>query len=410
MKGSRTAGVVAPRLRRAGCPHNVVVAGSCIGCGEECDSGNSGRTLTLERGGGASVELSARAASEEETRQLRHVARSERMNLVLDLDHTLVHTVPAGDTRLAPHAELLVWRPRDGGDEMHVYLRPWVREFIRAACRWYTLHVNTLGNAEYAGFVVASLDPDGSVFGDRVVSRSSGDGTGGEKGKHLNWASAGLAEATVILDDMAWVWGPQLEHNVLLARPFVVTPRGIGTGYAALCDAIGHDLDEAEGEPFLGHILPLLGHIHEQFMCRLSGLCAAHAAPTLAHAHVFGANVPSVLRARRMDVFRREIVALHRWPCTDDVVIRGLLGVAVRVLGLTVGAPAAPSTVVVATTPLPSRSCSDAPTVGPRWLVDCLWRLLPAVADPRVFPVSPPADDARGGGDEPGTGGCGASV
>jgi TFIIF-interacting CTD phosphatase-like protein len=49
--------------------------------------------------------------------------------------------------------------------------RPGLEAFLRSAAEMYELHVDTAATRTYALAVMRAIDPDGSLFGDRVVSR-----------------------------------------------------------------------------------------------------------------------------------------------------------------------------------------------------------------------------------------------
>jgi TFIIF-interacting CTD phosphatase-like protein len=53
---------------------------------------------------------------------------------------------------------------------LHVY-RPGWKEFLRETATKYEMHVYTMGTRAYAEEVCAAIDPDGSIFGGRLLSR-----------------------------------------------------------------------------------------------------------------------------------------------------------------------------------------------------------------------------------------------
>ena len=50
-------------------------------------------------------------------------------------------------------------------------LRPGWKEFLRDSATKYEMHVYTMGTRAYAEEVCAAIDPDGSIFGGRLLSR-----------------------------------------------------------------------------------------------------------------------------------------------------------------------------------------------------------------------------------------------
>jgi len=103
---------------------------------------------------------------------------------------------------------------------------PGWKEFLRKTAIKYEMHVYTMGTRAYAEEVCAAIDPDGKIFGGRILSR---DESGSESDSHLTWngcihLSLGLTQKSlqrlfpcdtsmvVIIDDRAdvWEWSPNL--------------------------------------------------------------------------------------------------------------------------------------------------------------------------------------------------------
>lgn len=99
--------------------------------------------------------------------------------------------------------------------------RPGLREFLKGIAEMYEMHVYTMGTRAYAVEVCKIIDPDGGLFGGRILSR---DESGSESHSFLDSdqdAEGGLAGMTrkslqrlfpcdtsmvVIIDDRADVW------------------------------------------------------------------------------------------------------------------------------------------------------------------------------------------------------------
>jgi len=50
-------------------------------------------------------------------------------------------------------------------------LRPGWKEFLRETSIKYEMHIYTMGTRAYAEEVCAAIDPEGSLFGGRIISR-----------------------------------------------------------------------------------------------------------------------------------------------------------------------------------------------------------------------------------------------
>ncbi|KAG6851395.1 hypothetical protein H0H93_005793 [Arthromyces matolae] len=69
--------------------------------------------------------------------------------------------------------------------------RPGWQDFLKETAKMYEMHVYTMGTRAYAEEVCAAIDPDGKIFGGRILSRD---------------------ESGIIIDDRAdvWEWSPNL--------------------------------------------------------------------------------------------------------------------------------------------------------------------------------------------------------
>ncbi|KAF9453897.1 hypothetical protein P691DRAFT_791077 [Macrolepiota fuliginosa MF-IS2] len=87
--------------------------------------------------------------------------------------------------------------------------RPGWKEFLRDMATKYDMHVYTMGTRAYAEEVCAAIDPDGSVFKSRILSR---DESGSLTQKSLQRLFPCDTSMVVIIDDRAdvWEWSPNL--------------------------------------------------------------------------------------------------------------------------------------------------------------------------------------------------------
>eukprot|EP00727_Mastigamoeba_balamuthi_P007357 m51a1_g3241 hypothetical protein (533) ;mRNA; r:126549-128719 len=100
--------------------------------------------------------------------------RERKLSLVLDLDHTLIHSsvdpegavVPSYADGARPSGEIVF---RLQSRTHRVSPRPFLREFLREASQLFVIHLYTHGRRPYATKVVELID-DRKVFGDRIIS------------------------------------------------------------------------------------------------------------------------------------------------------------------------------------------------------------------------------------------------
>lgn len=172
-----------------------------------------------------SLTVSQRAATKLEEDTKRRLLGSRRLTLVVDLDQTVIHTTcdpTVGEWKQDkdnPNYEALKdvqqFQLREDGPEgpfwrtYYTKLRPGLEEFLRKIAEMYELHIYTMGTRAYAKKIAAFIDPDQSIFGDRILSR---DESGSENAKYLERLFPTDTNMVVIIDDRGdvWNWIPNL--------------------------------------------------------------------------------------------------------------------------------------------------------------------------------------------------------
>ncbi|CAN8275961.1 unnamed protein product [Cochlearia groenlandica] len=151
----------------------------------------------------------------------------KKLHLVLDLDHTLIHTVSVSQLSKKEKyllqevdSRLDLWTVFDKGQEpndveMIIKLRPFLREFLQEANKLFYLHVYTMGSRDYAETVLSLIDPDKTYFGDRVVTREASPLI-----KTLDLVVADKRRA-VIVDDTRQVWFHDHKRNLLEISKYI---------------------------------------------------------------------------------------------------------------------------------------------------------------------------------------------
>lgn len=156
---------------------------------------------------------------------------SRKLTLVLDLDHTLLHTQRACQE----------WHP-DAAQDLHhlpaldviTKLRPGVRDFLREAASMYHLHIYTMGHRLYARAIADILDPNGTLFGGRVTSRCDMHGA---TTKDLDCIHADERK-TVVVDDTPEVW-PHHRQNVMQVPRYQFLDEGVDEDGSVLLNVLG---------------------------------------------------------------------------------------------------------------------------------------------------------------------------
>ncbi|KLO11343.1 hypothetical protein SCHPADRAFT_906128 [Schizopora paradoxa] len=131
---------------------------------------------------------------------------------------------------------------QDEGCLYYIKARPGWEEFLSSVSKKYEMHVYTMGTRAYAEAVCAAIDPDGSIFGGRILSR---DESGSLTQKSLRRLFPCDTSMVAIIDDRAdvWEWCP----NLLKVIPFEFFV-GIGDINSAFLPKVVDPLQAAQDE------------------------------------------------------------------------------------------------------------------------------------------------------------------
>lgn len=225
-----------PSTRSLCPPHPGYLAGMCIRCGalKEGDDLQGG----VSSGGDGHVALKyihrGLEVSREESIRLRDATvqaalASRRLLLILDLDHTLLHSTRMCDLTLEQSQSLEGIAASQSQEEPTLYrlqymglwtkLRPGVGAFLKSASELFDLHVFTMGDEEYAKGMASILDPDGKLFRGRVASATDA-GPSGVKDIDVLLAAEQLV---LVLDDTVGVW-PRHKDNLIQISRYIYFP------------------------------------------------------------------------------------------------------------------------------------------------------------------------------------------
>lgn len=185
------------------CDHSLRMGSLCALCGKEI--AKNGRLMAALHTSDKVLQTpeAALKAQEAKNKKLRDEGK---LILILDLDQTILHTT-------------ITERPCSfsfaiDGCKFYVKLRPYLRSFLKKACKLFEIHVYTMGAREYAQIICNRIDPDRHIFGDRIVSRSENFN---EMHKRIDRITC-MDDNVIILDDRADVWS--FSENLVLVRPF----------------------------------------------------------------------------------------------------------------------------------------------------------------------------------------------
>lgn len=220
------------------CTHGIQFAGLCTMCGEDMTLGldynsyfsNSDRaTIKLAH------DSNGLTVSEDEARKLeqdakRRLLKSRKLSLVVDLDQTIIHATvdpTVGEWKDDPFCvnhdsvkDVQAFKLDEDvsggrGTWYYVKMRPGLKEFLEHISKLFELHIYTMGTRAYALSVKKIVDPDGSIFGERVLSR---DESGSMTQKSLHRLFPVDTKMVVIIDDRGDVW--KWSESLIKVRPY----------------------------------------------------------------------------------------------------------------------------------------------------------------------------------------------
>jgi len=239
----------------------------------------------------------ARLDSESTSRLLSH----RKLALIVDLDQTIIHATVdptvgewmkdtsnpnykalenVGKFRLGTDGKAILDDEDSGGNNgseidrpmmpggqqegcwYYVKPRPGLQLFLAELAEKYEMYVYTMGTRSYAECVCRLVDPQGNLFGARILSR---DENGSLLQKSLKKLFPMDTSMVVIIDDRAdvWKWSPNLlkvvpfdffvgigdiNASFLPAAPTVPTPTTDGKA----AEGNGSDVEEETREPDVG--------------------------------------------------------------------------------------------------------------------------------------------------------------
>ncbi|KAF8436439.1 hypothetical protein BGX38DRAFT_1274476 [Terfezia claveryi] len=223
------------------CPHDVQFGGMCAGCGMDMtltdytSFSNRSRADISMAHDNLAVTISSEEASRLEAEAEQRLLNERKLSLVVDLDQTIIHATvdptvaqwqanpdevnhevlkdvqsfSLPDPGYVPegHKPLETW--------YYVKLRPGLRQFLENVSKLYELHIYTMGTRAYALNVAKIVDPDGKIFGSRVLSR---DESGSMTEKDLRRLFPKNTKMVVIIDDRGDVW--KWSDNLIRVKPY----------------------------------------------------------------------------------------------------------------------------------------------------------------------------------------------
>lgn len=213
------------------CDHNVQFGGMCASCGkdmteasyvtEDVDAARAPINMVHDN---IALVVSSDEAMRAEDEAKRRLLSAKKLSLVVDLDQTVIQATvdpTVAEWQKDPEnpnydavKDVRAFQLNEdgpGGNGMWYYIkfRPGLESFLENVSLMYELHIYTMGTRSYAKNIAKLIDPDGKIFGSRILSRSE---NGSLNVKNLQRLFPVDTKMVVIIDDRAdvWNWSPNL--------------------------------------------------------------------------------------------------------------------------------------------------------------------------------------------------------
>ncbi|KAJ8451209.1 LOW QUALITY PROTEIN: hypothetical protein Cgig2_013981 [Carnegiea gigantea] len=215
------------------CPHPILIKNTCTKCNTTILDGNPKFTTIPFWYVYPSMSISHGEMNRAKGTNLQALLVKRKLHLVLDLDHTLVHT--RVNWKLTPEDRKFLRTKRHGvnyynlaeeGGSLYkmaggwTKLRPYVRSFLREASTMFEMTVYTLGCRACAWATAKVLDPEGEYFGMwRVITREDCSGGGLDKHKKVLDMVVAHERGVLVVDDNEGVWGDH-KSSLIKIKPY----------------------------------------------------------------------------------------------------------------------------------------------------------------------------------------------
>ncbi|KAI8334049.1 HAD-like domain-containing protein [Blakeslea trispora] len=196
------------------CLHEMIFEGLCAICGQTVDTGSKDHINMTHNTTGITVSLVEAERLEKQDRE--RLLKEKKLSLIVDLDQTVLHATwePnianwVDEQRTKEHRDqvkdLRTFSLDGSMNKYTIKLRPGLDAFLKTMSKYYEMHVYTMGTRSYATAVAKEIDPDGSLFQDRILTRDENKDKSTTK-KYLERLFPSDQSKVVILDDRADVW------------------------------------------------------------------------------------------------------------------------------------------------------------------------------------------------------------
>lgn len=237
----------------AECEHEISCGEVCISCGEPT------KEMKQRSYGGldSKISYSRARALKEERKYLESLFKNKKLMLVLDIDHTLVHTCSNDCPDLATLTEGERFTD-EMGFTFIVKLRPFLSKFMETVGKLFDVYVYSHGSQRYAESIVALIDPEEkTIKQNKIFGRESTDIAC--KMKTLENLLPADQTISIIIDDREDVWANR--DNLIRIYPFVYFDSELTSYDRSMYPALSHRSQDCS----LLYFSNLLRNLHSLF-------------------------------------------------------------------------------------------------------------------------------------------------
>ena len=141
-----------------------------------------------------------------------YLQERQKLILIVDLDQTLINSCDcdlfAQYTNVPKLSPLNYW----------IKIRPGACEFLQAASVGFELVVVSMGEADYADYIVQLIDPDQSLFGGRLITAKQLNSKQ-SKLEVMNYIPEDARDLVVVIDDYRPAWG---QMPIIAVKPYSI--------------------------------------------------------------------------------------------------------------------------------------------------------------------------------------------
>ncbi|CAG8573139.1 4118_t:CDS:2, partial [Dentiscutata heterogama] len=213
------------------CVHSIQIRGLCALCGNDMmktdftgvDYSQRATISMAHNVAGLTVSLNEAERLEKETAD--RLLKSRKLSLIVDLDQTLIHATIDQMVEEWINDENNINHPTtkdihkfvlsDSPTVYYIKLRPGLKEFLKDVSEFYEPHIYTMGTRNYASSVAEIIDPNHTIFNERILSR---DESGNITRKNIRRLFPCDDSMVVAIDDRADVWG--WSPNLIKVHPY----------------------------------------------------------------------------------------------------------------------------------------------------------------------------------------------